>query len=97
MSSLTSVFGKANKFILKWPGLFGIPFYIFLFAGVAQAAALYPSAGLLEGYWKLLENIGSAAIGDSMTGLGIVFEDAAQFTANTAAPAMGQGLEYALS
>lgn len=90
MSSLTNAFSSVNKWILKWPGLFGIPFYIFLFAAIAQAGTFGAGAALFY------QNIATASV-DAASGLGIAFSEAASFTANTAAPAISSVLENAIA
>lgn len=80
---------KTNSWILKWPGLFGTPFYIFLFGGVAKANALNPEAGLIDGAGVLYNEIFNTAVGPTLDGMAIVAVDALNFTADTLMPGLG--------
>ncbi len=89
MSSLKKAFNKANDWLLKWPGLFGIPFYIFMFGGVGTALETSPDAGLIEGAGVFYSSVFNTAANETITGLGVVLTDAFNFAADTVVPGLG--------
>lgn len=84
---------KAYDWGLKWPGLFGIPFYIFAFGFIGQYVSEQGAAGLAEGvaggmgdFYSITFN---TAATDTVTGLGFIFNQTAGFVADTLVPGLG--------
>ena len=89
MSPLTSVFSKTHKTLLKWPGLSGLPFYVFMLGGIGYAARTDPDAGIIEGAAVFYKNVWDTATDDAVTGLGIFVTDTFNFVADTVVPGAG--------
>ncbi len=60
-----------NGFLLKYPGLKGAPFYIFLLSAIATAGAVGPGIGLFY------SNMFNATVNGLIPGLGILGENVA--------------------
>lgn len=60
--------GSINKFILKYPGLAGTPFYFFLFAAIGTAG------GVFAGVELFYTNVFNAATVGLPEGLGVTYD-----------------------
>ncbi len=92
MEKKQSFLSKANDWILKWPGLFGIPFYIFFANSAAIVRAADPAANLLDMAGHFYKSIGSAAVNNFIPGTGILLSEIFRITADVIAPGVGSAL-----
>lgn len=83
-----SFLGKIHKWLLKWPGLFGIPFYIFMANSAVLARAADPAANLLDMAGGFYTNIGSAAH-NLVPGTGILLSEIFRIVTDVVAPGVG--------
>ncbi len=88
---------KANGFILKWFGLFGIPFYIFFNKAAVDAKALDPEAGLGDIAAEFYGTVAGAAVNDFIPGTIIVISESFNFLADTILPGAGTVLSAVFS
>ncbi|MCB1651507.1 MAG: hypothetical protein KDI46_05580 [Alphaproteobacteria bacterium] len=63
--------GPINRFLLKYPGLGGLPFYVFLLGAIGAAGTTLGGAGLFY------TNIFNTAVNNVLPGLGILGEEIA--------------------
>ena len=89
---LSSILGKAHKFLLKWPGLFGLPFYFFFAKAAVTAKALDPHAGLGDIAGEFYGNVTDAACNHLLPGIGIILSETFNFAADTLVPGLGTAL-----
>jgi len=84
MPALGSAFSTTNKWLLKWPGLRGLPFYAFFFSAAAQARAIDPDAGLIDYGGEFYSGFIETAIEDFIPGAMIVLGDVFSLAAGAA-------------
>ncbi len=93
---LSSIFSSVNKWLLKWPGLAGTPFYIFYGNALHNAYQATPDAALSSIFMDGSVNFYSTIADACMNGLFPVLEIAAKASFNAAADAIMPGSSLVL-
>jgi hypothetical protein len=86
---------KLNNWILKWPGLFGIPFYLFFAQAAVTATNNDPDADFLDISGEFYGSVVNAATENFLPGTWILLQEIFRLSADYAFPLMGTVLTEA--
>ena len=94
---LKSTFGKTNAFILKWFGLFGLPFYVFFNKAATDAIAVDADADIFDIAGEFYGSITNATLDSFIPGTLIVLRETFNLVVDTILPGVGTTLSLAFN